>query len=141
MEAEDNTVVSAYEKRISQLQLDKQGMQEKIAKCGRPIRDFDDSFRTAMDFLANPHELWASERMEGRHAVMKLTFADRLAYVRGEGFRTPETTLPFKALGGISGSNIEMAHFEGETSNRLFQTLEEWNDFLKKYAPFFKEVA
>ena len=112
MEAEDNTVVSAYEKRISQLQLDKQVMQEKIAKCGRPIRDFDDSFRTAMDFLANPHELWASERMEGRHAVMKLTFADRLAYVRGEGFRTPETTLPFKALGGISGSNSEMARPE-----------------------------
>ena len=112
VEAEDNTVVSAYEKRISQLQLDKQVMQEKIAKCGRPIRDFDDSFRTAMDFLANPHELWASERMEDRHAVMKLTFADRLAYVRGEGFRTPETTLPFKALGGISGSNIEMARPE-----------------------------
>jgi hypothetical protein len=34
-----------------------------------------------------------------------------------------------------------MAHFEGETSNRLLETLEEWNEFLKKYAPFFKEVA
>ena len=34
-----------------------------------------------------------------------------------------------------------MAHFEGETSNRLFQTLEEWDDFLKQFAPFFKEVA
>jgi len=34
-----------------------------------------------------------------------------------------------------------MAHFEGETSNRLFQTLEEWNELLKQFAPFFKEVA
>tara|TARA_B110000858_G_C17809185_1_gene479957 strand:+ start:778 stop:900 length:123 start_codon:yes stop_codon:yes gene_type:complete len=34
-----------------------------------------------------------------------------------------------------------LAHLEGETSNRLFQTLEEWNEFLEKYAPFFKEVA
>ena len=34
-----------------------------------------------------------------------------------------------------------MARLEGETSNRLFQTLEEWNEFLKKFAPFFKEVA
>lgn len=32
-----------------------------------------------------------------------------------------------------------MAHFEEETSNRLFQTLEKWDEFLKKYAPFFKE--
>ncbi|MEJ2755983.1 MAG: hypothetical protein P8104_09170 [Gammaproteobacteria bacterium] len=54
---------------------------------------------------------------------------------------TPDTTLPFKALADILGWDIDMAHFEGETSNRLFQTLEEWNDFLKKYAPFFKEVA
>lgn len=39
------------------------------------------------------------------------------------------------------GPFFNMAHIEGETSNRLFQTLEEWNEFLKKYAPFFKEVA
>jgi hypothetical protein len=36
---------------------------------------------------------------------------------------------------------IYMAHFEGESSNLLFQTLEEWNEFLKKNVPFFKEVA
>jgi len=36
---------------------------------------------------------------------------------------------------------LRRRNFEGETSNRLFQTLEEWNEFLKKYAPFFKEVA
>ena len=65
-----------------------------------------------MDFLSNPHELWASGRMEDRHAVMKLTFADRLAYVRGEGFRTPETTLPFKALGGFCGGENKMARPE-----------------------------
>ena len=35
----------------------------------------------------------------------------------------------------------KMAHFEGESSNRLFETLEEWNEFLRKYAPFFKEVS
>jgi len=49
-----------------------------------------------------------------------------------------------------SGSNIPLPRYnppksdrllEGETSNRLFQTLEEWNEFLKKFAPFFKEVA
>jgi len=34
-----------------------------------------------------------------------------------------------------------MAHFEGESSNRLFDTLEEWDRFLKQFAPFFKEAA
>ena len=109
VDAESTAVVSAYEKRIGKLQLEKQIMQEKVANCGRPLRDFDESFRTAMDFLSNPHELWASGRIEDRHAVMKLTFADRLAYVRGEGFRTPETTLPFKALGSFCGGENKMA--------------------------------
>lgn len=86
VDAESNDVVKAYEKRISQLQLDKHVMKEKIAKCGRPLKDFDESFRTAIDFLSNPHQLWATGRIADRHAVMKLTFADRLSYVRGEGF-------------------------------------------------------
>ncbi|MEZ5492362.1 MAG: recombinase family protein [Gammaproteobacteria bacterium] len=110
VDAESTSVISAYEKRIGELQLEKQIMQEKIASCGRPLKDFDESFRTAMEFLSNPHELWASGHIENRHAVMKLTFSDRLAYVRGEGFRTPETTLPFKALGGMTGGENKMAH-------------------------------
>ena len=112
VDAESTSVISAYEKRIGELQLEKQIMQEKVANCGRPLRDFDESFRTSMDFLGNPHQLWATGRMEDRHAVMKLTFADKLAYIRGKGFRTPETTLPFKALGGISSGENKMAHPE-----------------------------
>ncbi|MCU7829137.1 MAG: recombinase family protein [Candidatus Thiodiazotropha sp. (ex Myrtea sp. 'scaly one' KF741663)] len=111
--AESNAVISAYEKRIGQLQLEQQVMKEKISQCGRHVRGYDETFRTAMDFLANPHELWASGRMEDRHAVLKLTFADRLAYVRGEGFRTPKTTLPFKALAGFSRGENKMARPEG----------------------------
>ncbi|MES9999183.1 MAG: hypothetical protein ABW125_07255, partial [Candidatus Thiodiazotropha lotti] len=44
-------------------------------------------------------------------------------------------------LGWRISTQLKMAHFEGETSNRLLETLEEWNEFLEKYAPYFKEVA
>ena len=37
VDAESTSVVSAYEKRIGELQLEKQIMQEKIAKCGTPL--------------------------------------------------------------------------------------------------------
>ena len=47
MEAESTAIVSAYEKRIGELQLEKQIMQEKVASCGQPLKDFDESFRTA----------------------------------------------------------------------------------------------
>ena len=54
-----------------------------------------------------------------RRAMMKLVFADRLAYSRETGFQTPEISLPFKALEEISGPKREMAHpvrFEPTTS-------------------------
>jgi hypothetical protein len=47
-------------------------------------------------YLANPCNLWASERLEHKKAVLKLAFADRLTYVRNKGSRTP--------LQGVSGS-------------------------------------
>ena len=65
-----------------------------------------------MDFLSNPHQLWDTGRMENRHAVIKLTFADRLSYVRQEKFRTPETTLPFKALSGFAEGGNKMVRLE-----------------------------
>ena len=91
---------------------------ERIANCGRPLRDFDETLRTALDFLANPWNLWASERLEDKRAVLKLTFADRLAYVRNEGFRTANLALPFKALADLSGNESNMARpagFESRT--------------------------
>jgi len=40
----------------------------------------------------------------GRHGTpQKLAFADRLAYVRNEGFRTPDLALPFNVLVDLKG--------------------------------------
>jgi site-specific DNA recombinase len=113
VEADSATVIGAYEKRIQKLEGDKLEMREKIAACGRPLKGFDETFRTAMDFLARPHKLWGSNDFEDKRAVLKLAFTDRLAYVRNEGFRTAKTTLPFKALGGFAGCENKMARPRG----------------------------
>jgi site-specific DNA recombinase len=65
------------------------------------LRSFDETLRTSLDFLAIPWNLWASERLEHEKAVLKLAFADRLAYVRNDGFRTPNLALPFKVLADL----------------------------------------
>jgi len=57
-------------------------LKEKIAFCGKPVRSFDEIYRTAMEFLAKPHKLWRSERLEDKMAVLKLKFSDRLAYMQ-----------------------------------------------------------
>ena len=105
VDAESPSVIRAYENRIRDMESHKIEMQEKIAKCGRPVRSFDDSLRTALMFLGNPQKLWLSERLDHKKTVIKLAFADRLAYVRNEGFRTAEIALPFAIMQTISASS------------------------------------
>ncbi len=113
VDTQSTTVITAFEQRIEKLEKARFALQENIASIGQPVRAFDETFRTAMDFLASPWKLWHSDRLEDKRAVLKLTFADQLAYVRNEGFRTAETTLPFKVLGGLNSVENRMAEREG----------------------------
>lgn len=103
------SVIAAYEQRVQRLEEERFALLEKIASGGRPASDFDTTLRTALDFLANPWNLWRSERLEDRRAVLKLAFARPLHYVRNEGFRTADLSLPFKVLGGVLGGENKMA--------------------------------
>jgi site-specific DNA recombinase len=108
-EAELPSVITVYESRIRKLEARKIELNEKIAQCGRPLRSFDETLRTALDFLGNPCKLWNSERLEDKRTVLKLAFVDRLAYVRNEGLRTATLSLPFKALADLSEGKMGMA--------------------------------
>ena len=102
VDADSPTLIRTYETRIRTLE------EEKVANCGRPLKDFDATFRTALDFLANPWQLWVSDRLEDKRAVLKLAFAERLAYVRNQGFRTAVTSSPFKLLSQIEKGEYEV---------------------------------
>ncbi len=113
------SVITAYENRIRTLEEEKLAIHERVADEGRPKASFDKTLRTALDFLANPWNLWSSGTLEDRRAVLKLTFADRLRYKRNEGFRTADLSLPFNMISGIFGGKNEMVHptgFEPVTS-------------------------
>ncbi len=99
VEASSASVVAAYERRIKELETQKAVMRERLANCGKPLKGFGETYRTAFGFLANPCKLWASDRIEDRRAVLKLCFEGRLPYVRGEGYRTAKISMPFRLLG------------------------------------------
>jgi site-specific DNA recombinase len=108
VDASSDTVVRAYEKKIKELESQKAMLADKIANSGKPIRSFSETYRTAFDFLANPSKLWHSPRIEDRRAVLKLVFAEKLPYVRGEGYRTAKISTPFKMLGDMNMSEKVM---------------------------------
>ena len=112
LETNTSSMIAAYERRIVDAEARKVELTEKLANCGKPLADFDSAFRTAMVFLGSPYKLWASGRFDLKQMILKLAFAGQLEYVRESGFRTPETTLPFKVLANFSASKAEMARPE-----------------------------
>ena len=102
-------LISAFEQRVEHLENEKLLLMEKIAQTGKPKSSFDETVRTALAFLANPWNLWASGQLESRRQVLKLAFVDRLRYSRENGFRTANLALPFKVLGAFDGCDGKMA--------------------------------
>lgn len=102
-----DAVRSAFEARISKLEAEKLEVSEKIANCGRPLGSFDETVRTAIDLIENPLKIWSFERLEYKQAVLKLAFSERPAYVRNQGFRTPNPALPFKVLADFQSGKEE----------------------------------
>lgn len=111
-----SSLISAYENRVRSLEVEKAKLQERVAQCGRPLADFDETYRTAMEFLENPYKLWTSERLAEKRVVLKLTFASQISYSRNGGLRTPETTIPFRilnALGDLDNAKSGMVPLAG----------------------------
>ncbi len=109
VEASSDALVDAYETQIEKLAARKALLSEKAAANGSPRKPFEESFRTAFNFLANPRVLWDSGRADLRKTLLRLTFTGRVAYDRLKGFRTPETTLPFKALRDLGAGDSGLA--------------------------------
>jgi hypothetical protein len=116
IETDNRTAIQKYENEVTRLEEEKLLIRERIQKCGRPLEPFEDCFRTAMTFLANPCHYWSSDRLEDKRMVLRLVFAKRLAYHRKEGFRTAkneELSLPFRYLKNFETCKYEMVRKKG----------------------------
>ncbi len=113
VDAGSSSVVSAYEARVDKLEKEKRLLNEQLAESGKPQASFDEMFELAVLFLSSPWKIWNIGRFDLRRTVLRLAFADRVAYHRNEGLRTPELSLPFRALRSFESGKIEMAHPRG----------------------------
>ena len=109
VDSPSQTAVSAYERRIANLEKEKLILTEKQAFGVGPKRTFEEMFELAFTFLANPWKLWRSEKLEDKRTVLKLTFLERIPYDRKSGFRTPQVSEPFALFSKIM-DKCEMVH-------------------------------
>lgn len=113
MGAESPALIQVYENQIVRLEEQKVSLTEKVQKCGRRLEPFDETFRTAITFMANPCKLWDSGNIEARRLVLRLAFTRKLSYCRKEGFRTAELATPFKVLAAVESRKNEMVPRRG----------------------------
>ena len=119
VESQNDRVTKAYEERIAKLEREKIRLEEAIANSGKSKHTFEELFELSMSFLANPWKIWVSEDFALRRMVLRLAFAERIAYSRKTGLRTPKKAYPFKALEGFQLGECKMVHptgFEPVTS-------------------------
>ncbi len=113
VESESATVISAYERKVAELERSKLLLAEKQARCGTVARDYEETFRTAFEFFSNPCYLWENGTLEDKRIVLQLTLNGHLEYDWNQGVRTTEISFPFRALEDFSGSEKEMAERVG----------------------------
>ncbi len=118
---DSNATIKALEARLDKLEKEKALITEDLAKTKPKPKDFDQSFRTAMEFLANPRKLWETGRIDDRKALLNIVFEAPVPYIRNKGFRTAKTSSVFNILKDISSSDDEMAETMGFEPTRPFR--------------------
>ncbi|MEP2829669.1 MULTISPECIES: recombinase family protein [Alphaproteobacteria] len=112
VEAQNASVISAYERRISNLEAEKLLLDERLSGAISPRTPFRMKFEHALNFLKSPVSLWFSESIEDKRRLLRMAFAGRISYCREGGFRTPKIAFPFKALEAFQNGKLVMARPE-----------------------------
>ncbi len=113
LNTETDALVTAYEKQVRKLEEEKIALLERADTQAKPKLDFERTYRTAMSFLANPWKLWDSGLLEHKRMVLRLAFSGLVPYCPETGYRTAETTLPFKLLGGPHADKCKLVEAAG----------------------------
>jgi site-specific DNA recombinase len=102
-------VISRYEERINKLEGEKLLASERLATCGQRASHLRRVTWNLAPVPRKPLQIVGFRASGGQKILLKLTFADRIPYVRGEGFRVPVPSLPFKALADFCAWNQRLA--------------------------------
>ena len=98
VEADNTAVVQAYEGKLADIERSKVRLEEQAQIQPVQTGTFEEKLEPALQFLASPWKLWETGQVVMQRAVLRLAFAERLAYHQNTGARTPKTSIPFKAL-------------------------------------------
>ncbi len=108
VDSNNQMTISAYEKKINQLENQKLLKVENLQNKGKLRASYDQIIELSLKFLSNPYKIWETGNIHLQKMVLRLAFTGHMPYHREMGHRTPHLSLPFKVLASISGGEKEM---------------------------------
>ena len=113
MASTSERVVDAYEKEIDVIEAQKRLLTDQAAQALEPAKPFEIAFKSAMEFLSSPWELWDSGDYQQQRLLLKLAVPKPIPYCKENGFSNREFTLPFNILGDLSMHENKLVGPEG----------------------------
>ncbi|MCV9960288.1 recombinase family protein [Pararhizobium sp. BT-229] len=113
IETGNATVIKAYEEKIDKLEREKLLLAEKVSRIVPPKGKLEEFIEPALALLANPWNTYDNGNLVFKRAVLRLIFAEPARYSPKSGYRTANTTFPFKVLANISISSAQMVRPTG----------------------------
>jgi len=115
LKSASETVNKALEKRIEELEQEKNILNETIKSKERTNYNFETALKMAIDFMKNLGSNWENGTFEDQRLIIDLAFQCKITYKKDLGFGTVDSALPLKVftLSGDNGSSlVEMPGFE-----------------------------
>lgn len=130
--ASNETVASAYERRITELatrELVVKEQEEKIEPTSRQA--FGTALGTVFDILKDPDLQWENGDIHDRRLLLRLLFSEKLAYDRQMGFGTAGFSLPVALFQMSTGSRFQLVEMVRNSWNQLFTFIFESQEMLR----------
>ena len=104
MQATNDAVIGAYEKKIGELDKTKARLTENLEYQAPSSDRYEKILEISLRFLSSPWKIWEIGQIVLRRTLLRLAFTEGFSYHRNDGARTPKISLPFKALGALQYS-------------------------------------
>ncbi len=113
VKAVDDKIVSAYEQQIGKYQTESEILQERLKALGVSAVSFETALEVVVGFLKNPLVIWENEDINAKRLVMRLVFAEKLAFHPELGFETAQKSLLVGLFEQICANETQDVEVEG----------------------------
>jgi len=96
--ATDDNVVTAYEKRLSEMAENELVLKSSIMSFETHRPNIETALDIVFDFLKNPLDKWQKGDIHQKRLVLRLVFQEQLVYNKNSGFETAILSLPLRVF-------------------------------------------